>query len=154
MVRVLARSLREEGLSGTRGGPTAKVRGCAAGRYVKTRRVTGCLPRAQFLREQGLFETREELQQREDVLGRLAAVAVEWVRKVTRALALGDDFAEMSRATIQTFGSYRLGVHGPGVATPLSLCIEACGCCHDASLREHVVTQLPGRASVLWLCRC
>ena len=71
---------------------------------------------AQFLREQGLFESREELQQREDVLGRLAAVAVEWVRKVTRALALGDDFAEMSRATIQTFGSYRLGVHGPGAA--------------------------------------
>ena len=74
---------------------------------------------AQFLREQGLFETREELQQREDVLGRLAAVAVDWVRKVTRALALGDDFAEMSRATIQTFGSYRLGVHGPGAALPL-----------------------------------
>ena len=74
---------------------------------------------AQFLREQGLFETREELQQREDVLGRLAAVAVDWVRKVTRALALGDDFAEMSRATIQTFGSYRLGVHGPGAVVLL-----------------------------------
>ena len=55
------------------------------------------------------------------MLGRLAAVAVEWVRKVTRALALGDDFAEMSRATIQTFGSYRLGVHGPGAAVPLFL---------------------------------
>ena len=76
---------------------------------------------AQFLREQGLFETREELQQREDVLGRLAAVAVDWVRKVTRALALGDDFAEMSRATIQTFGSYRLGVHGPGAALLLGI---------------------------------
>ncbi|KAK9846007.1 hypothetical protein WJX81_008275 [Elliptochloris bilobata] len=75
-----------------------------------------------FLHEQGLFESREELQQREDVLGRLAAVAVEWVRKVTRALALGDDFAEMSRATIQTFGSYRLGVHGPGADID-TLCI-------------------------------
>lgn len=71
---------------------------------------------AQFLRQQGLFESREELQQREDVLGRLAAVAVDWVRAVTRALALGDDFADMSHAKIQTFGSYRLGVHGPGAA--------------------------------------
>ena len=63
------------GLVATRAAHVARHRLCA---------------RAQFLREQGLFETREELQQREDVLGRLAAVAVDWVRKVTRALALGD----------------------------------------------------------------
>ncbi len=108
---------------------------------------------AQFLRQQGLFESREELQQREDVLGRLAAVAVDWVRAVTRALALGDDFADMSHAKIQTFGSYRLGVHGPGAARRAggAGCDGAgvrLGCLHEA-LPGAVLARLAARPQQL-----
>ncbi|KAL6041167.1 polynucleotide adenylyltransferase [Balamuthia mandrillaris] len=61
-----------------------------------------------------LFESPEESQQREEVLGRLQAIANEWVKKVSMDLGLSEGLAPEAGAKIFTFGSYRLGVHGPG----------------------------------------
>ena len=67
---------------------------------------------AQFLRDEGLYETRDELERREDVLGRLSELAQRWVTELSDAHGYGADGAV---ARIYTFGSFRLGVHSPGV---------------------------------------
>lgn len=48
---------------------------------------------------------------REDVLGRLGQMAQHWVDELSEAHGYGADGA---LARIYTFGSFRLGVHGPG----------------------------------------
>ena len=51
---------------------------------------------------------------REFVLGRLAALVKSFVRAVSLARGLSEAAAETAGGEIFTFGSYRLGVHGPG----------------------------------------
>ena len=68
----------------------------------------------QFLEEQGLYESVEESCLREEVLGTLDKLVKDWVKIVGRAAELADSFVSDSNAKIFTFGSYRLGVHGPG----------------------------------------
>lgn len=51
---------------------------------------------------------------REIVLGRLAAVIKKFVYKVSIARGLSEAAASAAGGKIYTFGSYRLGVHGPG----------------------------------------
>ena len=72
------------------------------------------LPRLQALRIAGLYESVEDSALREEVLGHLNSVVQTWVRAV--AQETGFDYALTSQepARIFTFGSYRLGVHGPG----------------------------------------
>lgn len=48
------------------------------------------------------------------MLGRLAAIVKKFVRKVSLAHGLSEAAADAAGGKIFTFGSYRLGVHGPG----------------------------------------
>lgn len=51
---------------------------------------------------------------REIVLGRVAALVKKFVRQVSIARGLSEQAANIAGGKIFTFGSYRLGVHGPG----------------------------------------
>ena len=51
---------------------------------------------------------------REIVLGRLASLIKKFVTKVSLARGLSEAAANTAGGKIFTFGSYRLGVHGPG----------------------------------------
>ncbi|EPQ58947.1 poly A polymerase [Gloeophyllum trabeum ATCC 11539] len=66
------------------------------------------------LRRQGTFESEEEARLREIVLGRLAALVRKFVKHVSLDRGLSEAAAEAAGGKIFTFGSYRLGVHGPG----------------------------------------
>ncbi|KIY51688.1 Poly(A) polymerase [Fistulina hepatica ATCC 64428] len=66
------------------------------------------------LRRQNTFESEEESQRREIVLGRVAALVKKFVRTVSLARGLSEAAANAAGGKIFTFGSYRLGVHGPG----------------------------------------
>ncbi|KAL3512211.1 hypothetical protein ACH5RR_024928 [Cinchona calisaya] len=67
-----------------------------------------------FLADVGLYESQEEAISREEVLGRLDQIVKTWVKNVSRARGLNEQLVQEANAKIFTFGSYRLGVHGPG----------------------------------------
>ncbi|EPS73541.1 hypothetical protein M569_01213, partial [Genlisea aurea] len=67
-----------------------------------------------FLIDSGLYETSEEAAKREEVLDKLKLIVKEWVKDLTRLRGYTEQMVEDANALILTFGSYRLGVHGPG----------------------------------------
>ncbi|ESQ50272.1 hypothetical protein EUTSA_v10001908mg [Eutrema salsugineum] len=67
-----------------------------------------------FLVDEGLYESNEETMRREEVLGRMDQIVKHWVKHLTRQRGYTDQMVEDANAVIFTFGSYRLGVHGPG----------------------------------------
>ncbi|KAK3028885.1 hypothetical protein RJ639_039894, partial [Escallonia herrerae] len=67
-----------------------------------------------FLLDAGLHESEEESARREVVLARIKQVVIDWVKELTRLRGYTDQMVEDANAVIFTFGSYRLGVHGPG----------------------------------------
>ncbi|KAL3824407.1 hypothetical protein ACJIZ3_020436 [Penstemon smallii] len=67
-----------------------------------------------FLVDSGLYESAEEAVKREEVLSRLKQIVKDWVKDLTRLRGYTDQMVEDANAVIFTFGSYRLGVHGPG----------------------------------------
>ncbi len=69
----------------------------------------------QCLHDLGLYESREEAVLREEVLGRLDKLAKIWVQRVSALYGMSDIGDVEANAKIFTFGSYRLGVHGPGI---------------------------------------
>ncbi|TBU41452.1 polymerase [Dichomitus squalens] len=66
------------------------------------------------LKRQGTFESEDESKTREIVLGRIAALVKKFVHTVALREGLSDAAATAAGGKIFTFGSYRLGVHGPG----------------------------------------
>ncbi|GMQ08487.1 hypothetical protein CsSME_00052196 [Camellia sinensis var. sinensis] len=67
-----------------------------------------------FLVDVGLYESKEEAAKREAVLGRIKEIVKDWVKQLTRLRGYTDQMVEDANAVLLTFGSYRLGVHGPG----------------------------------------
>ncbi|CAL0313793.1 unnamed protein product [Lupinus luteus] len=67
-----------------------------------------------YLEDAGLYENQEEAVGREEVLGRLDQIVKMWVKTISRAKGLNEQMVQEANAKIFTFGSYRLGVHGPG----------------------------------------
>ncbi|KAM7255712.1 hypothetical protein ACFE04_008610 [Oxalis oulophora] len=62
----------------------------------------------------GLYESEDESAKREDVLCRIRNLAKDWVKQLTRSRGYTNQMVDDANALIFTFGSYRLGVHGPG----------------------------------------
>ncbi|KAK4269307.1 hypothetical protein QN277_022482 [Acacia crassicarpa] len=75
-----------------------------------------------FLVHSGLYESEEEAAKREEVLLRLGQIVKDWVKQLTGLRGYTDQMVEEANAVIFTFGSYRLGVHGPGADID-TLCI-------------------------------
>ncbi|XP_058189793.1 nuclear poly(A) polymerase 4 isoform X2 [Rhododendron vialii] len=67
-----------------------------------------------LLIDSGLYESNEDAAKREAVLGRIEEVVKRWVKHLTQQRGYTDQMVEDANALIFTFGSFRLGVHGPG----------------------------------------
>ncbi|KAL5224101.1 hypothetical protein ABZP36_010740 [Zizania latifolia] len=67
-----------------------------------------------FLVEAGLYESAEESAKREEVLRELDKIVKDWVKQLTSQRGYTDQMVKEANAALFTFGSYRLGVHGPG----------------------------------------
>jgi poly(A) polymerase len=65
------------------------------------------------LRAMNLYEAHESARKREQTLGRLNNLVQEWIKRVYAKKGLTEQLANEAGARIYTFGSYRLGVHGP-----------------------------------------
>ncbi|KAH7105625.1 polymerase [Auriculariales sp. MPI-PUGE-AT-0066] len=68
----------------------------------------------QELRDQNRFESDEEAKTREIVLGRIAGLVRKFVHKISIVRGMSEAAANAAGGKIFTYGSYRLGVHGPG----------------------------------------
>ncbi|KAI9668525.1 MAG: polynucleotide adenylyltransferase [Trizodia sp. TS-e1964] len=66
------------------------------------------------LKRQNNFESQEQTQKRKVVLESLQKITLEFVKQVSKVQGLPDSIAENSGGKIFTYGSYRLGVYGPG----------------------------------------
>ncbi|WFD25203.1 polynucleotide adenylyltransferase [Malassezia nana] len=66
------------------------------------------------LRAHNVFESTEEAKLREVVLGHVDALVKEFVYQASIEHGLPESAARAAGGKIFTFGSYRLGVHGPG----------------------------------------
>ncbi|XP_074276473.1 nuclear poly(A) polymerase 4-like isoform X3 [Silene latifolia] len=64
--------------------------------------------------DSGLYESKEEAEKRVEVLNRIHEIVKGWVKQLTRQRGYTDQMVADANALIFTFGSYRLGVHGPG----------------------------------------
>ena len=75
-----------------------------------------CVPTThlQYLQEANLYESAAEAENREHVLGQLDRIVKDWVKAVHAAEGYAQSLCEEVNGKIFTFGSYRLGVHGPG----------------------------------------
>lgn len=68
----------------------------------------------QQLKKEGSFETEEETAKRVVVMETFQKLTQEFVYQVSKKKNMSDGMARDAGGKIFTFGSYRLGVHGPG----------------------------------------
>ncbi|GLJ30501.1 hypothetical protein SUGI_0603650 [Cryptomeria japonica] len=66
------------------------------------------------LESAGLYESEQQSTLRVEVLGQIEQIVNLWVKQVARDKGCTEQMVEESNAKVFTFGSYRLGVHGPG----------------------------------------
>jgi poly(A) polymerase len=66
------------------------------------------------LRAQNNFPSTEDTEQRKRVLAHLQRVTEELIRAVGKKKGLSQSALENAGGKVFTFGSYRLGVYGPG----------------------------------------
>jgi len=74
-------------------------------------KITGVL--VEELRARELYETEERSRRREEVLGRINDMVQKWAYDCSIKEGLPEEIAAQQHVKIYTFGSYRLGVHGP-----------------------------------------
>lgn len=96
----------------------------------------------QELKKRGSFETEQETENRVKVLKILQELAQEFVYQASKKKNMSDGMARDAGGKIFTYGSYRLGVHGPGsdidtlVVVPKHVTREDFFTVFDALLRE------------------
>jgi poly(A) polymerase len=66
------------------------------------------------LRQQNNFEATEDTEKRKKVLEQLQAITEKFVRHVGTQKGLAPSVINSAGGKVSTFGSYRLGVYGPG----------------------------------------
>jgi poly(A) polymerase len=67
-----------------------------------------------YIQSLNLYDSPEESIRKQNILGRLDEIVKIWVKKASLKEGFDDYRASQQNAKIYTFGSYRLGVHGPG----------------------------------------
>lgn len=67
------------------------------------------------LRVQNNFEATEDTEKRKRVLAHMQKVTEDFVRQVGRMKGLNASVIDSAGGKVSTFGSYRLGVYGPGI---------------------------------------
>lgn len=96
----------------------------------------------QQLKKEGSFETEEETGKRVAVLEIFQKLTQEFVYQVSKKKNMSDGMARDAGGKVFTFGSYRLGVHGPGsdidtlIVVPKHVSREDFFTVFDALLRE------------------
>ncbi|CCE64176.1 hypothetical protein TPHA_0G03360 [Tetrapisispora phaffii CBS 4417] len=96
----------------------------------------------QELKKEGSFESEQETNNRVKVLEILQKLTQDFVYKVYKNKNMSDGMAKDAGGKVFTFGSYRLGVHGPGsdidtlVVVPKYVTREDFFTVFDQSLRE------------------
>jgi poly(A) polymerase len=68
------------------------------------------------LRAQNNFEPAEDTEKRKKVLAHMQKVTEEFVRHVGKSKGLAASVIQNAGGKVYTFGSYRLGVYGPGMS--------------------------------------
>jgi poly(A) polymerase len=66
------------------------------------------------LKRQDNFEAPEDTERRKQTLAHFQRVTEEFVRRVGKMKAMAPSVIENAGGKVSTFGSYRLGVYGPG----------------------------------------
>ncbi|KAK1434155.1 hypothetical protein QVD17_11073 [Tagetes erecta] len=78
-----------------------------------------------LLVDAGIYESEDESIKRKEVLAKIEQIVIIWVKQITRIRGYDDHMVQDANAALFTFGSYQLGVHGPGASID-TLCVGPC----------------------------